>query len=487
MHTCTTTTSGQCRAASDVIMFFSSVKRASSEAFLLLCVFGFVTSPTCPSNCVCAVSGHVTCQPKMTSFPLGLPASTIGINLLGTFGNKNSITTLKHSDLSVFSKLENFYVSYSEVSKLDDDLFQGLTEIKRIALKHNKISQINSNIFHGLNGVFLVDLTGNTGCKIADNAFASLNNLQDLFLGDLNIGRASAAMFNGLTSLRQLDLHGNNLEKVSVQTFQQLSSLKILDLSGNRLATIPDSFEAVFQKLKIIQLSDNPWRCTCDIQWLKHLNQSIMYSVYSGSVPACASPTLLKYHTIYHAADKDFTCIPSQILQCGDPYTVKQGDMLHITCQIEGDLFPNVTWVKPDGTMISAPSVSISDPRYKTRRDVNTDLTALATDDGVWTVQAANDKAKDERTFRVHVQIPSTTSTTTTTTTTSPVESADGLDAGFLVAVGGFGGTVLLGLIVFASVVCCSQAKKGQVATEEARGQREHFDKITFVVAPLTK
>ncbi|XP_046561376.1 leucine-rich repeat-containing protein 15-like [Haliotis rubra] len=461
------------------------VKRLSSVAFLLACVFGYMTSQTCPSNCICAVSDYVTCQPKMTSFPIGLPANTTSINLLGSFNNRNSLSTLKHSALSAFSNLEDFYVTYSEVTKLDDDLFQGLTKLKRIALQHNKISQINTGIFHGLNDVVFVDLTGNTGCKIADDAFASLKNLHDLFLGDLNLGRASSAIFTGLTNLRNLDLHGNNFEKVSVQLFQHLTSLKTLDLSDNKLATIPDSFELIFQKLQIIHLSDNPWRCTCDIQWLKNLNQSVMYSVYSGNVPACAAPSVLKYHTIYHAEDKDFTCIPPKILKCGDLYTVKQGDLLHISCQIEGDLFPNVTWMRPDGTIISASSVSIFDPRYTTTRDVSTVLTAEASYDGLWTVQAANDKGKDEKTFRVHVQIPTTTSTTTTAT---PVESADVLGSGFLVAVGGFGSTVLLGLIIFGSVVCCSQAKKGQVEPTDTMEslKKEHIDTITFIVTPPT-
>ncbi|XP_046572639.1 leucine-rich repeat transmembrane protein FLRT2-like [Haliotis rubra] len=221
----------------------------------------------------------------MTSFPIGLPANTTSINLLGSFNNRNSLSTLKHSALSAFSHLEDFYVTYSEVTTLDDDLFQGLTKLKRIALEHNKISQINTGIFHALNDVVFVDLTGNTGCKIADDAFASLKNLQDLFLGDLNLGHASSAMFTGLTNLRNLDLHGNNFEKVSVQLFQHLTNLKTLHLSDNKLATIPDSFELIFQKLQIIHLSDNPWRCTCDIQWLKNLTQSVMYLVYSGNVP----------------------------------------------------------------------------------------------------------------------------------------------------------------------------------------------------------
>ncbi|XP_067663084.1 leucine-rich repeat-containing protein 4C-like [Haliotis asinina] len=468
------------------IMVNCYVKRLFSAAFLLICVFGCVMSQSCPSNCICAVSGYVTCQPKMTSFPLGLPANTISINLLGSFRNRNALSILKHSALSVFSNLEDFYVTYSEVTKLDDDLFQGLTKLKRIALKHNMISQINTAIFHGLHDVMLVDLTGNTGCKFADNAFASLKNLQDLFLGDLNLGHATSAMFNGLTNLRNLDLHGNNFEKVSVQLFEHLTSLKTLDLSGNKLATIPNSFNPVFQKLPIINLSDNPWRCTCDIQWLKNLNQSVMYSVYSGSVPVCAAPSVLKYRTIYHAADKDFTCISPKIIKCGDPYTVKHGDMLHITCQIEGDLFPNVTWMRPDGTIMSAPSVSISDPRYKISRDVSTVLIAEASLDGLWTVRAANNKGKDEKTFHVHVQIPTTPPTTTTATS---VESSDGLGSGFLVAAGGFGGTVLLGLIIFGIVVCCSQSKKGQVEPMETIEslKKEHIDKITFVVAPPIK
>ncbi|KAI5095450.1 platelet glycoprotein IX, partial [Silurus meridionalis] len=79
-----------------------------------------------------------------------------------------------------------------------------------------------------------------------------------------------------------------------------------LYLQHNRLATVPPGFFDKFSKLRVVDLSENPFHCSCDVQYLRSWllrNRDLT----AGSPPTCSSPVSRAHRAIISLGETEFS------------------------------------------------------------------------------------------------------------------------------------------------------------------------------------
>ncbi len=125
----------------------------------------------------------------------------------------------------------------TELTELPEGCFACLSALKELNLGQNQsITRLNDGVFNGLTNLrrLLLDKTGLQ--ELSPKAFQGLANLRGLDLSETQINSLPAGIFDGLTKLQELMLRGNNFaEKLPATLFQGLPSLKSCVIERDRL------------------------------------------------------------------------------------------------------------------------------------------------------------------------------------------------------------------------------------------------------------
>jgi len=124
---------------------------------------------------------------------------------------------------------------------LEEDAFDGLSNLEVIDLRHNKLTTLNK-AFHGLHKLEYIDLGYNKLTTI-DNAFRDLPALQEI------------------------DLTGNNLKSLN-NAFIGLPHPFIKLSSNTKLTTLSSPLKEIVHSGGNILLDGIPLDCGCDMRWL---------------------------------------------------------------------------------------------------------------------------------------------------------------------------------------------------------------------------
>ncbi|KAH0561637.1 hypothetical protein KQX54_018270 [Cotesia glomerata] len=197
-------------------------------------------------------------------------------------------------DLQIFSKMEQFHLINTNISIFHKNLFQKLSNIKNFAVQNNLITLAESYLFFGpaeqletleldssiqnlevlsnitlqeLPKVQLLSLQGNNITFIPKTLFATFPNLRSLYLDSSNIVRIDSNAFDGLISIKQVFLRNNLLSELPKDLFHPI-------LVANK------DFK--------VALSGNPWKCDCNLIWLKELMEEFRNLVLEE--PICDRP-----------------------------------------------------------------------------------------------------------------------------------------------------------------------------------------------------
>ena len=172
-------------------------------------------------------------------------------------------------DLLRFAKtsMSNITIIAPFVETLDQEMFMGLTQLKRVKLFAQTMQHLPSDLFHKDDVELqksmprhLVEIVINGVKSLPRNIFQNqlslehlaLHNIEDmpsgivshlgtlnfLDLSDSNIGELPPHWFASVSSLKKLILRNTKLSKLVKESFQGLNSLSSLDLSHNRLEQI---------------------------------------------------------------------------------------------------------------------------------------------------------------------------------------------------------------------------------------------------------
>ena len=180
---------------------------------------------------------------------------------------------------------------------IESHTFADLYSLETLLLGHNPLKHLNSRVFTGLSNLYTLNIEESDLEFIASDVFRDTHNLHILDLGDNNLKRLEYGMLF-IPSLRSLSLDGNKLTKIPKDLIY-LRWLEHLDVSYNRLRTLDRCTLENLQSLEYLNLRENPFSCTCDIFWLRRL-QNMLIRKWNRQeklpfVPGkCAGPKELK-------------------------------------------------------------------------------------------------------------------------------------------------------------------------------------------------
>lgn len=152
---------------------------------------------------------------------------------------------------------------------------------------HNSIKEINSNAFNGLQALEKIDLSFNSIEQLPNDLFISL------------------------TDLKFLDISNNRLLSLP----NALPMTEWFDISNNQLSSISESHSTVLFPQTVFLLGQNPFKCTCDLRWVKELISTRTYLLNimkhldkERFIPMCSFPELLAGKSWEDLEDDEFKC-----------------------------------------------------------------------------------------------------------------------------------------------------------------------------------
>ncbi|KAK3101752.1 hypothetical protein FSP39_006116 [Pinctada imbricata] len=209
------------------------------------------------------------------------------------------------------TSLSNLVLTIPLVKELDEHIFHGLIQLKRIEINAENIIQLSENLFQSdeeqvkhsmprnlaeikIFGVHILpwnifknqlslerlvlhkirnipfDLINNTGTldfldmsysellTIPPGSLSSLSSLKTLILRGTNLTSIAKNSFKGLNSLIKLDLSNNKISVLNAYTFSSVrNTLVHLDLSGNQIKSLTNSAFLGMFSLETLDVSRN--------------------------------------------------------------------------------------------------------------------------------------------------------------------------------------------------------------------------------------
>lgn len=208
----------------------------------------------------------------------------------------NLITNL-HGDLfSKIPSLQKLFLSHNQITSLPHGIFQNLPDLSQISLYENQLESLAPDVFGPmpLKELWLYD---NKISRVEDDTFKNLTQLRLLVLSRNEINHVSVNAFRGLEQLGEVSLHTNLLRTLQDGTFQGLPKLVNISLEHNFIKSLPNGFlqgvshlgqidlrnnsfenlpQRTLESFSIVDeilLHPNPWKCDKDIapfrNWLQ--------------------------------------------------------------------------------------------------------------------------------------------------------------------------------------------------------------------------
>ncbi|KAK3764947.1 hypothetical protein RRG08_045749 [Elysia crispata] len=372
---------------------------------------------TCPSICSCSTTNAAgktaSCGPGLAGFPQGLPTDTASISLNPPPSQApNDIPSVRAIDLNSFRDLTWLTIRRSNVQQISPAAFLTLTKLLGLDLRDNKIQHLSRSNLVGLSSLVTLDISDNRGCILDSDTFKDIPQLRILRIANIGLD-ALGQVLNSITSLAHLDLHGNNLFRIHGTSMRNLKNLRHLDLSGNDLYGIDEDAGPVLSSLAALDLDSNTWRCNCAFTWIKSLPRKFVAPTGGGRMPiVCSQPPRLAFLNVWDVQSPQMTCSAAVVSFCTGPVTVWAGDQITITCDVEGDPFPDVHWYRPDGTKVQA-DVTFATADTATLTRITADYSLHH---GSWVVKVVSYNTTASMSVQVTVLTVTTQSGTTTTT-----------------------------------------------------------------------
>ncbi|XP_025085212.1 toll-like receptor Tollo [Pomacea canaliculata] len=213
------------------------------------------------NNNIYSVDRNV-CLPNLEHLDLG--HNTLHLLKTGGFLSLRKLRLLSLSDLRLkeiqplafaSDSLETVYMSSSDIDFSSDS--------------------ISAQMFHHCPKLSFIILNNNNFSNVTDAKFQELFHrmpmLTTVYLGYLKIKTITSATFKGLSHVKELNLYSNAIEDLPDGVFDLLVNLTILRLDHNRLSEIRETTFSVStrQRLHLLDLSNNPYLCTCNVQWFR--------------------------------------------------------------------------------------------------------------------------------------------------------------------------------------------------------------------------
>ena len=186
--------------------------------------------------------------------------SKIGPNLQEFFIDVGHLTSLTN-ELQSLHNLTKFSINYIPLSRLNDDIFNGLISLQEFEMSYSKLEKIPAAIC-SLRSVRTVVIKSSINLR-DDNSPELCNNtvttLYSLILSNNSLTTVPN-VFRTFPNLQSLYLDHNNLSSLSsvTQAVHGISRLREFDITGNKVVSIGDDDLVKLPNLFTFTASDNP-------------------------------------------------------------------------------------------------------------------------------------------------------------------------------------------------------------------------------------
>ncbi|XP_072213751.1 platelet glycoprotein Ib alpha chain [Excalfactoria chinensis] len=215
---------------------------------------------------------EVNCTGRdLGAVPAGLPEDT-GILLL----NANRLPSVSTAAFRPLPALQDLDLSDNGLRAVHAEV--PLPSLKELLLSRNALEALPA--LQGLPALTRLALAHNRLQALPPAAFGAVPLLQDLDLRGNALRTLPEDAFAELRALKDLDLSDNALEELPGGLLRDLERLETLWLSGNRLRALPAGFFPEGHLFAYVFLTDNPWRCDCDLLYLRSWILNNQGSVY---------------------------------------------------------------------------------------------------------------------------------------------------------------------------------------------------------------
>lgn len=206
----------------------------------LLILFGLLNFPLTKSQCEKNII-----KSNLNEFGNGkiencLTAAELG-NVLKNFNYTTSTIVVLNSEIG---SLEDDYfmdvqflvtltLNMCGIKQITSNAFNGLNELKNLAVTNNKLTILVPEIFDKLLQLETLDLSGNQIHNLDKKIFAKNQKLQTITFDDNKITLLTLDLFRHNSKLQQINLNRNKIVGVEHGTFKNLTKLKRIGLERN--------------------------------------------------------------------------------------------------------------------------------------------------------------------------------------------------------------------------------------------------------------
>ena len=271
---------------------------------------------------------------QLTEIPKTLPNYTIKLKL-----NNNLIQKIGPNDLSMIPYLLELSISQNQIVNIASEAFQNLVYLTRLNLSSNQLKSLPSSVFSKLQNLDLLDLNSN-----------QLNFVQRWLL-------------SGLGNLKFLDISNNQITLIHQNALDDAPNLIEIRIHKNKIKTLPN----IPFKLEKMYAFNNELVCDCVMsKFLENYGNSLT-TIQNPNYVVCNSPPILKGRPIMNVPIEEYLCVDPEITDISEDQNLQTGDLLSLSCSAQGFPPPDITWIAPDGTILSSrkllyiPSVSQMD------------------------------------------------------------------------------------------------------------------------------
>lgn len=217
-----------------------------------------VEAEECPSTCVCTPT-------RLACSDATVPNNTLTRAILDNYGpslqeiiwTSSNITALEINVFDGLSNIEYIDLSRNEIKRTEHGLFARLSRLKHLNLSRNHIEDIPRFTFADLYNLDVLDVSHNRLQAIPFQVFGPMTRLQYLDISYNKIATFFDYYFKPNRQLKTLFLNNNSLVKITSNALVNLKELETLDISSNILDTIPKAIFDNLEQLRDLNLSYN--------------------------------------------------------------------------------------------------------------------------------------------------------------------------------------------------------------------------------------
>lgn len=317
---------------------------------------------------------------------------------------ENPVIGLLDMNFKPLGRLRSLVLAGMDLTDVPANAFVGLDNLESISFYDNKLQQIPQLALEKVPNLKFLDLNKNPVHKIQEGDFRNMLHLKELGINNMmELVSIDRFALDNLPELTKLEATNNpKLSYVHKLAFRDMPALESLMLNNNDLTALYQHTVEVLPNLREISLHSNPLRCDCVIQWMSSNRTTVRFMEPTAML--CTSPSELRGKMVRELRKLETLeqCLP---LISHDTFPshleLELGASVSLDCRAMAEPEPDIYWVTPLGTKITADTAS---GRYHLSNEGTLRLSHVQVEDsGHYTCVAQNTEGADTRVASVRV------------------------------------------------------------------------------------